>query len=207
VSGVGSTEPRGWIELRDVFRVHATAEGDAAALQGLSLTIREGEVVVVLGPSGSGKTTLLRILAGFDRPSAGVVRVFGHDVARLRPRELADYRTRTIGYVDQHYARSLAAELPARELVALRLGLDGVALFGALGGIVTGVVLSALVLDLVRVTANLDAPQPPLVLAVDWRLVGLGAAGYVLLAAATIAIATGAGFRPRAAGRYREVGA
>jgi ABC-type lipoprotein export system ATPase subunit len=47
VSSLGSTEPQVWIELRDVFRVHATAEGDAAALQGLSLTIREGEVVVV----------------------------------------------------------------------------------------------------------------------------------------------------------------
>jgi ABC-type lipoprotein export system ATPase subunit len=114
------------IELRDVFRVHSTAEGDAAALQGLSLTVRRGEIVVALGPSGSGKTTLLRILAGFDRPSAGVVRVFGQDVARLKPRALADYRTRTLGYVDQHYVRALAAELPARELVSVQLGLDGV---------------------------------------------------------------------------------
>lgn len=113
------------IELRDVFRVHSTAEGDAAALQGLSLTIRDGEVVVVLGPSGSGKTTLLRLLAGFDRPSAGVVRVFGEDVAKLGARALARYRTRQLGYVDQHYTRALAAELPARELVALQLGLDG----------------------------------------------------------------------------------
>ncbi|MGZ4353549.1 MAG: ABC transporter ATP-binding protein, partial [Gaiellaceae bacterium] len=113
------------IELKDVFRVHSTAEGDAAALQGLSLTVRGGEVVVVLGPSGSGKTTLLRILAGFDRPSAGVVRVFGEDVAKLSARRLAEYRTRVLGYVDQHYMRALAAELPARELVALQLGLDG----------------------------------------------------------------------------------
>jgi ABC-type lipoprotein export system ATPase subunit len=114
------------IEIRDLFRVHSTAEGDAAALQGLSLTIRDGEVVVVLGPSGSGKTTLLRILAGFDRPSAGEVRVFGHNVGRLPARKLAAYRTELLGYVDQHYMRSLAAELPARELVGLQLGLDGV---------------------------------------------------------------------------------
>jgi ABC-type lipoprotein export system ATPase subunit len=114
------------IELRDLFRVHSTAEGDAAALQGLSLTIRAGEVVVVLGPSGSGKTTLLRILAGFDRPSAGVVRVFGQDVGKLPAHKLAAYRTELLGYVDQHYLRSLAAELPARELVGLQLGLDGV---------------------------------------------------------------------------------
>jgi ABC-type lipoprotein export system ATPase subunit len=114
------------IEIRDLFRVHSTAEGDAAALQGLSLTVPEGEVVVVLGPSGSGKTTLLRILAGFDRPSAGVVRVAGQDVGKLPARRLAEYRTRLLGYVDQHYMRSLAAELPARELVSLQLGLDGV---------------------------------------------------------------------------------
>jgi ABC-type lipoprotein export system ATPase subunit len=113
------------IEIRDLFRVHSTAEGDAAALQGLSLTIREGEVVVVLGPSGSGKTTLLRILAGFERPSAGVVRVFGEEIGKLPARRLAAYRTRMLGYVDQHYMRSLAAELPARELVGLQLGLDG----------------------------------------------------------------------------------
>ena len=65
------------VELRDVFRVHSTPEGDAAALQGLSLDVQEREALVVLGPSGSGKTTLLRILAGLDRPSAGSVRVFG----------------------------------------------------------------------------------------------------------------------------------
>ena len=63
------------IEVRDVFRVHSTPEGDAAALQGLSLQVGDGEVLTVLGPSGSGKSTLLRILAGLDRPSAGVVRV------------------------------------------------------------------------------------------------------------------------------------
>ena len=64
------------VDVRDLFRVHQTPEGDAAALQGLSLTIREHEVVTVLGPSGSGKSTFLRILAGLDRPSAGTVRVF-----------------------------------------------------------------------------------------------------------------------------------
>jgi ABC-type lipoprotein export system ATPase subunit len=114
------------IEIRDLFRVHQTAEGDAAALQGLSLTIREREVVTVLGPSGSGKTTLLRILAGLDRPSAGTVRVFGTELGKLPARDVARYRTRTIGYADQHYARALSPELTARELVGLELGLAGV---------------------------------------------------------------------------------
>jgi ABC-type lipoprotein export system ATPase subunit len=113
------------IEIRDLFRVHQTAEGDAAALQGLSLTVREREVVTVLGPSGSGKTTLLRILAGLDRPSAGIVDVFGLELGKLPARDLARYRTRTVGYADQHYSRALAPELTARELVGLELGLAG----------------------------------------------------------------------------------
>ena len=114
------------IELRDVFRVHSTPEGDAAALQGLSLQVADGEVLTVLGPSGSGKSTLLRLLAGLDRPSAGVVRVYGEDVGKLPSRRLARYRSSLLGYADQHYTRALAPELSARDLVALQLGLRGI---------------------------------------------------------------------------------
>ena len=113
------------IELRDVFRIYNTPEGDAAALQGLSLNVRDGEVLVVLGPSGSGKSTLLRLLAGLDRPSAGIVRIFGDDVGKLSNRELGAWRARTLGYADQHYARALVPELTARELVGLELALRG----------------------------------------------------------------------------------
>jgi ABC-type lipoprotein export system ATPase subunit len=116
---------RGVVEVRDLFRIYSTDEGDAAALQGLSLTVADGELVVVLGPSGSGKTTLLRILAGLERPSAGVARVFGLDVGRLRGRKLAAYRSRVLGYADQHYTRALAPELQAWELVSVGLGLRG----------------------------------------------------------------------------------
>lgn len=113
------------ISLTDVFRVYSTPEGDAAALQGLTLSIAEHEVVVVVGPSGSGKTTLLRLLAGLDRPSAGSVRVFEKEISKLRARKLASYRASEVGYVDQHYTRSLAPELSAQEIVGLRLGLLG----------------------------------------------------------------------------------
>ena len=114
------------VEATDLFRIYPSAEGAAAALQGLSLDIEEGELLVVFGPSGSGKSTLLRILAGLDRPSAGTVRVFEHDLRTLRGRALAGYRSRTLGYADQHYERALAPELTARQLVALRLALLGV---------------------------------------------------------------------------------
>lgn len=113
------------VELDHVFRVFPTEEGGSAALQGLTFTVHEGEIVVVFGPSGSGKTTMLRILAGFDRPSAGRVDVLGVDLRRLRKRKLDDFRGRFVGYADQHYSATLAPELTARELVAFPLGLAG----------------------------------------------------------------------------------
>ncbi|MGI8420653.1 MAG: ABC transporter ATP-binding protein [Gaiellaceae bacterium] len=113
------------IELRDIFRVHSTPEGDAASLQGLSLSVRERELLVVLGPSGSGKSSLLRILAGLDRPSAGKVSVLGLDLPKLPAGELARFRSEQLGYVDGHHTRALAAELPVRELVGVQLGLAG----------------------------------------------------------------------------------
>ena len=113
------------VDATDLFRIYPSAEGAAAALQGLSLEIEEGELVVVFGPSGSGKSTLLRILAGLDRPSSGTVRVFDHDLRTLRGRGLVEYRSRALGYADQHYTRALAPELSARDLVALRLALLG----------------------------------------------------------------------------------
>ena len=80
------------VEARDLFRLFATPQGTAVALQGLSLDVAEGELLVVFGPSGSGKSTLLRILAGLDRPSAG-------SVQRARPRPA-------------HAARARAARVP-----------------------------------------------------------------------------------------------
>jgi ABC-type lipoprotein export system ATPase subunit len=115
------------VEVRDLFRVYPSAEGGVAALQGLTLTVEAGELCVVLGPSGSGKSTLLRIVAGFDRPSAGSVRVAGVDVPSLGPWQAGRFRSRSIGYADQHYWRALAGELTARELVGVQLGLAGVA--------------------------------------------------------------------------------
>jgi ABC-type lipoprotein export system ATPase subunit len=113
------------VEAVDLFRIYPAAESNAVALQGLTLDVAEGELLVVFGPSGSGKSTLLRILSGLDRPSAGTVRVFDHDLRTLRGRALLEYRSRTLGYADQHYTRALAPELSARELVGLRLGLLG----------------------------------------------------------------------------------
>ena len=114
------------LELRDVFRIHADSATGAVALQGMTLSVERGERCVVLGPSGSGKSTLLRIAAGFDRPSAGVARTLGVDVMRLGPPRAAEFRSRQLGFLDQHYARALSPALSCAENVALPLALGGV---------------------------------------------------------------------------------
>ena len=114
------------VEARELFAVYPSPTGGVAALRGLTLTVEEGEICVVLGPSGSGKTTLMRVLAGLERPSAGTVRVAGLDLGHAPARRVASHRSLVLGYADQHYWRALAGELTAEELVALPLGLLGV---------------------------------------------------------------------------------
>jgi ABC-type lipoprotein export system ATPase subunit len=113
------------VDVRDAFRIHRSAGGTAVALQGLSLQVEEGEIVVVLGPSGSGKTTLLRVLGGFDSLSAGTVHVLGEDMGRLSPGALARFRARNLGVLDQHYARALSPDLSCEHTVRLGLELLG----------------------------------------------------------------------------------
>jgi ABC-type lipoprotein export system ATPase subunit len=114
------------ISVRDAFRIHRARGGTSVALQGLSLEVAGGEVVVVLGPSGSGKTTLLRAVAGFERLSAGRVEVLGSDVGKLSGGALARFRSRYLGLLDQHYARALSPDLTALESVKVGLELLGV---------------------------------------------------------------------------------
>jgi hypothetical protein len=87
----------------------------------------------------------------------------------------------------------------------LRLRTLVVAAVGVAGGIATGAVLAALVLSLVRATANLAAPQPPLALTLDWRVVGVGAGLLLLAGAGAVALASRLAFHGRGAGRYREL--
>jgi ABC-type lipoprotein export system ATPase subunit len=113
------------VELRDVFCVHRTGQGDTAALQGTTLRVRRGELVCVLGPSGAGKSTLLRVIAGLQVPSAGVVRLEGREIGRLSARRRARARAEGIGFLGQHADRALTPDLRVREAVALPLALRG----------------------------------------------------------------------------------
>jgi len=113
------------VRASDLFCLYRAPHGDVAALRGLSLEVRDGEVVSVLGPSGSGKTTLLRLCAGFRRPSSGELSVLELPVDQARPRELARLRRTSIGIVRQHYHLALPRELTVEEIVAFPLRLLG----------------------------------------------------------------------------------
>ena len=114
------------VELRDVFCVHRTNEGDAAALAGTNLELARGEVLSVLGPSGAGKSTLLRVVAGLQPPSAGVVRVLGRDIGRMPARARARLRHELVGFLGQHTESALSPDLRMRDAVGLPLALRGV---------------------------------------------------------------------------------
>ena len=114
------------IELRDVFCVHRTNEGDAAALAGTNLELGRGEVLCVLGPSGAGKSTLLRVVAGLQPPSAGIVRVLGRDIGRMPARSRSRVRHELMGLLGQNTDTALSPDLRMRDAVALPLALRGV---------------------------------------------------------------------------------
>lgn len=84
-----------------------------AALRGASLTVEDGEFLVLAGPSGSGKSTLLNIIGCIDRADSGTVMIDGRDVASQSPDVLADLRARSIGFIFQTF--NLLPVLSARE--------------------------------------------------------------------------------------------
>ena len=113
------------LDIREAFRIHRSAGATSVALQGLTLQVEQGEIVVVLGPSGSGKSTLLRTVAGFDTLSAGVARVLGVDIGSLGSGAAAKFRAENLGLLDQHYARALSPDLSCVHTVGLGLELLG----------------------------------------------------------------------------------
>ncbi|WP_405616379.1 ABC transporter ATP-binding protein [Streptomyces sp. NBC_01511] len=90
--------------------------GGVSALRGVDLTVEEGELLGIVGPSGSGKSTLLHIIGTLDRPTAGSVRIAGHDVAALPDRRLSALRAQHIGFVFQAF--HLVPGVSARDNVA-----------------------------------------------------------------------------------------
>lgn len=97
-----STEPV-LIKLDHVNRRYKLGHNKVAAVNDVSLEIRQGELVAITGPSGSGKSTLLNLIGGLDKPDTGDIVVDGHNLARLNDRKLSEFRNRTVGFVFQFF--------------------------------------------------------------------------------------------------------
>ncbi len=90
------------LELRELVKHYPAGDGGLVrAVNGVSLSVRSGELVALYGPSGSGKTTLLEMCAGVLRPDQGEVVVGGRDVSRLSGGEAARYRMHELGFIRQ----------------------------------------------------------------------------------------------------------
>ena len=113
------------VECEGLVHIYRTADLEVVALQGLDLEVDAGETLAIVGRSGSGKTTLMNILAGAEAPTAGSVRVAGHDLTRMTERDRERYRRETVGYVWQHSQVNVWPELTAVENVQLPMLADG----------------------------------------------------------------------------------
>ncbi len=91
------------VELDEVSKTYAS-EPPVKALRGVNFSVRAGELLGIVGPSGSGKSTLLHLMGTLDRPSTGIVRLTGLDVAEMADRELSALRATRIGFVFQQFS-------------------------------------------------------------------------------------------------------
>lgn len=101
----------------NLYKTYGSDESAVTALSGVSLEIRDGELLVILGSSGSGKSTLLNMLGGMDRPDEGTVTYRGEDIFKDGDKSMTAYRRNHIGFVFQSF--NLIAELTALENVRL----------------------------------------------------------------------------------------
>lgn len=91
------------IITKDITKTYNETKVPVHALNGISLTVEEGEFTAIVGPSGCGKTTLLNILGGLDRPSSGQVNVANTDITDVKDNKLISFRLENIGFVFQAY--------------------------------------------------------------------------------------------------------
>src|SRR3954452_5919384 len=111
------------IRAVEVRKVYGKKDAQIEALRGISIEVAGGERVALLGKSGSGKSTLLNLLGGLDRPSSGRLRVGGRDLDQLSGREMARFRSTTVGIIFQSF--NLIASRSAVENVELPMVFAG----------------------------------------------------------------------------------
>ncbi|MBS3125096.1 ABC transporter ATP-binding protein [Candidatus Woesearchaeota archaeon] len=113
------------IQLKNVWKTYKMGETHVNALQGIDITVREGEFVAIQGPSGSGKSTAMNLIGCLDVPSQGQILLDGHDISKLSESDLAQIRGQKIGFVFQKF--NLIETLTALENVTLPMTFQGTA--------------------------------------------------------------------------------
>ncbi len=111
------------LETKDLRKIYGSGDTAVRALDGVNLSVENGEFVTIVGTSGSGKSTLLHMLGGLDRPSSGSVTVDGKNIFELKDEALTIFRRRKIGFVFQSY--NLVPVLNVYENIVLPIQLDG----------------------------------------------------------------------------------
>ena len=112
------------LTTENLKKIYETPSGKVYALDGVSVSVSEGEFIAVVGSSGSGKTTFLNMIGGLDRPTAGQVQIRSKPLGSLSSEELTVFRRGNIGFVFQNY--NLLPYLNVWENITLPLRLDGV---------------------------------------------------------------------------------
>ena len=112
------------LTTENLKKIYKTPSGKVYALDGVSVSVSEGEFIAVVGSSGSGKTTFLNMIGGLDRPTAGQVQIRSKPLGSLSSEELTVFRRRNKGFVFQNY--NLLPYLNVWENITLPLRLDGV---------------------------------------------------------------------------------
>lgn len=113
------------ITVHGLKKYYGSGPQQVKALDGIDLTIKQGEFTAITGASGSGKTTLLNMMGGLDVPTEGEVIVDGIDLSRLREEQLAVFRRKKVGFIFQNY--NLVPTLTVEENILFPLDLDGAA--------------------------------------------------------------------------------
>ena len=113
------------LETRDLKKHYQMGGSTVRALDGVSITVEQGEFVGLLGTSGSGKSTLLNLIAVLDRPSEGSLRIFDQDLAQMSSAELSLHRQKNVGIIFQSF--NLVSTMSAAQNVALAMMFAGVA--------------------------------------------------------------------------------
>jgi putative ABC transport system ATP-binding protein len=104
------------VAAQALSKTYQAGDTEVQVLKSVTLNVAKGEFVALCGPSGSGKTTLLNLISGIDRPSSGIIRVLGEDLAIQDEDFLAEFRCDNVGYVFQSY--NLVSTLTAAENIA-----------------------------------------------------------------------------------------